>query len=339
MPNPKHKGAKRTRPTSPSAVDPIYSEKAIAGVVMQFGKWQGQEAIVATAIVLAESGGNAHAVNPTTGIHHGWWQLSEEHGLTLADMRDPIKSTKFARRLYDGRIDRQGKSHRWDDFEVFTTKDPKRSYKRFLSQATDGVRYYDVDAGKGEVVTDVDYLPGDLESVAESAFGLAGLIASAVGKASAKWFIGTVTHIGIFAWEEVGKPIWGRTQRAVTYYRTETLRTPKGFFVTLTFWTVGYAILWRSADDLGKANRVEDTSIGRAVLAAKNYSVKRKLYTPKEAKEETKDKPTPTVSETPVAQTRVASVNRRRPVTVEFDKTTDELANKRAAKEKEGAIA
>lgn len=193
------------------------------------------------------------------------------------------------------------------------------------------------------------------ETAGKMAFGITGWIASELGKFAAKKILGTVVWIGKTLYDEVIHPIWGRTQRATFYYRTEIMGEPYGFFVTVFFWSTGYYILWRK-DDGSRAERSEDTAFGRTFLAAKNASVKRKVYTPEQARSETKKKPEPRTSETLVTKTRSASVNRKRPVTVQFDNDvsdtkvtqeieleaerkarTDELARKRA--EKEGAIA
>lgn len=65
--------------------------------------WTGQQAVVALAIVMAESGGNPFAVDPS-GEYYGPWQISKTvHGMSHADMCSIDVSTRFARKLYRAR--------------------------------------------------------------------------------------------------------------------------------------------------------------------------------------------------------------------------------------------
>lgn len=317
---------KKVRAQSPSATSTVLTPHAIYGLLVQVGEWTPDEAVIGTAIVLGESGGDTHAYNGT--CCHGMWQIHEDHGLSISEMQGPITSTKFAKTLYEGRIARYGYGHRWDDWEVFT----KGTYKALMPKAREARAYWEtgkgaLDPGSGVVKTEVD--TGFFGDIVEGVGGVFGFFATEAAKASARWAIGATGFVGRLLYEEIMHPLWEHTQRASVYYYEEVISSKtgrnKGWYydyaglVTLGFWTLGYAILWRDADDGSAAGtNLERTAVGKAVRSVQQQRKAKKLYAPKEAKKETPKKPKPKESRANVTTTRFATVKRKRTVAVDM---------------------
>lgn len=172
-------------------------------------------------------------------------------------------------------------------------------------------------------VNDITNLPG--------ALGFAGAIASKLfgvtAEAFAKWTVGIVGGIGKFTWNELLKPQWEHSQKATIYYY-ENILTGKGDgfaasyagLVTLTFWALGYAILWQDADEISTAAIVpERTAIGQGIARTQSAFAQRKLYKPAQVKKATPKKPAPKISKAKVVKVRAATVARKRQVRVGFE--------------------
>lgn len=97
----------------------VLSDEEIAELVVEVGGWDGQEAIIAVAIVIQESQGDVDNYNGS--CCWGLWQIHvEAHSVSVKNATDPEWSTKFARGLYDARKERKGWNARWDDWEAYT---------------------------------------------------------------------------------------------------------------------------------------------------------------------------------------------------------------------------
>lgn len=197
-----------------------------------------------------------------------------------------------------------------------------------------------------DVLKDVADVTAD---AAGNAIGIVGWIASEVGKSSAKWLLGAGTWVGKILYDEVLHPVWEHTQRATVYYYEEIMSSKKGensgFYydyaglVTVAFWSLGYALLWRDADN-GSAvgTNLERTVMGKAVRQVQTQAKSRKLHSPKDAKKEAPRKPKPEVSKADTTVTRYAKVKRRRTVEVGFgkEKGNVKLSSETTPIEKEG---
>lgn len=365
MPNPKHKGAHKNRPSSPAAtsttsargknvltLEQVFALTIDVGFAPMAYAHNKSAAVIATATAFAENqeldANKINRANEDGSIDVGLWQINSVHSgdklnpspQWISRMQNPRTNAKEALRI-SGHDPASGDVGTWGreggggaPWYAYGTPAYHEAHKRATRILAEYLNDPSVLDRMG--VVEGESIP---ETAAKMAFGITGWIAAEVGKASAKWFLGAVTWVGKTLWDEVFMPVWGRTQRATFYYRTEIMGEPYGFFVTIFFWSTGYYILWRKADDGSRAERSEDTAFGRTFLAARNASVKRKLYTPAQATAETSKKPPAKTSETLVTKTRSASVNRKRAVTVQFDneREVDEVAQKRA--EKEGAVA
>lgn len=150
-----------------------------------------------------------------------------------------------------------------------------------------------------------------------------------IGRKSAEWFIGAVKWVGKLIYSDILHPQWEHGQRMFVFYFRDIMsgKAGTGYYysyaglVTVVFWSVGYAILWRDAEDItARRVEVERTPIGLAVSKAKEANTNRKVYKPSEAKKTTPKKPKPRVSSAEIEKVRSARVQRKRTVGVEWTK-------------------
>lgn len=107
----------------------------IAAVARRSG-FSDAEIPIAVAIAMAESGGNPNNHNPRPpDDSYGLWQINmlgdmgpkrrKQFGITSnKELFDPYVNGRAAYKVY--------KSQGWGAWTVYTTNDPKRTYKRFL---------------------------------------------------------------------------------------------------------------------------------------------------------------------------------------------------------------
>lgn len=122
------------------------------------------------------------------------------------------------------------------------------------------------------------------------------------------------THAFTEGWEATGDPVADNLGPGAShfYYRPAAI-------ITILFWSIGYGILWRDADDITNSAREmpERTPLGRAVNNVVKANAQRKLIEPGKVKTATKKKPTPKTSSAAIEQTGTATTQRKRPITTE----------------------
>lgn len=170
------------------------------------------------------------------------------------------------------------------------------------------------------VVNDITNVPGVLGFAGDAV----SWIANEAAQQSAKWFLGAVAWTGKLFYREVVRPEWEHLQRMTVHYYNSMFGDDASYLqlmTTLGFWSLGYGILWRDADDLShRSGMPERSALGQMVSKAQVAKSKAKLYDPKQAKKETPKKPKPKVSTAPVVELRKAQVERKRTVKVSYGK-------------------
>jgi 3D (Asp-Asp-Asp) domain-containing protein len=167
---------------------------------------------------------------------------------------------------------------------------------------------------------------GDLASTILNFRKLGELAAKAVA-----WFLRLIAKA---IWDYVMAPVFHWNQRAVTYYWEEFFNRRNsrggGFLVenagviTLSFWSLGYGILWTSVEPTFKAAApARETMLGRTVKSVEGAVARRNLVKPGKVKEKTPTKPPTKTSVIQIHHTKVFSANRRRPVRVEGRSVND----------------
>lgn len=133
----------------------VIPDVKIAEVAQRAG-FTGDDLTTAVAVALAESGGNATAVNPVGLKDHGLWQINGVHKELLAseDWRDPFANARMAKKVWDG----QG----WNGWTVYKTG----AYRLYLPRARKVTNN-----GKGVVFTgteDDPLVPNEIEDPIEA---------------------------------------------------------------------------------------------------------------------------------------------------------------------------
>lgn len=103
----------------------VLSPHEIAWLATYMAGWTGQDAQIAVAVALAESGGDTNALGRSrTGAYvgnrdHGLWQISGRwHGKklqTMGDWRDPRVNARMAKAVWDESKDK------WGAWSTFTS--------------------------------------------------------------------------------------------------------------------------------------------------------------------------------------------------------------------------
>ena len=301
------------------------------------------EAVIAAGVAYAESTLNFAATNTNTNgsIDVGGWQINSVHkpvteGLTAwtERMKNPMENAKAMRSV-------SGNGSNWKPWVAYGTD----RFKTGLRMAKGEVRKLqaEYEPGKGGTSWEVDW--GILDNLAQGIIDVGGDAAEVIGDVFGGFF-GPLLQ---FIFEKTGEVIWlagkwiirdgfyGRLihpqwehgQRAFVYYYNQIMsgKAGSGYYysyaglVTVAFWSLGYAMLWRDLEDI-TARKVEldQTPIGRTVRKAQEMNSNRKLYEPKEAKKATPKKPKPKASTATIEKVRSARVQRRRTVGIEWTK-------------------
>jgi len=143
------------------------------------GGFEGTDAFVMTAIVMAESGGDTNAVNPGgTGV--GLFQINPKAHGTDWNLRgkDPAASAAFAYSLYQGRGGTTS-ARKFDDWEAFTNGAYKAKLldvagglddRSFLQRVQDfpSNAWNDVTSSAGDLVDGVTGILDPIEKVANA---------------------------------------------------------------------------------------------------------------------------------------------------------------------------
>lgn len=104
----------------------------VAGYLHAAG-FSGADLQTAVAIAMAESSWNPKAYNPAAGGNYGLMQINSVHNPTQAEKTEPFANSKKAFKVY-----RQA-GNSFKPWEVYTTSDPKKSYKRYMEIARQSV--------------------------------------------------------------------------------------------------------------------------------------------------------------------------------------------------------
>lgn len=174
-----------------------------------------------------------------------------------------------------------------------------------------------VEAVTGAVGDTADFL-GDAVSTLLNFRKMGELLA----KISA-WFLRLIARA---IWDYVIAPVLHWNERAVSYYWSRFFgpNPGDGFMlqnsatITLSFWALGYGMLWSSVDPKVRAIAPpRETLLGRTVRSVEGQYARRHLVKPSQVKEKTPAKPEPKESKVEIVRTREFSAQRRRPVNIE----------------------
>ncbi|QGJ94910.1 minor tail protein [Gordonia phage RedWattleHog] len=100
----------------PPANGSAYSNEEIVWIVTNAG-WRGEDVVIGSSIIKAESGGNPGAINTANSdgsVDRGLWQINSIHDDMMPGQNrfDPAVSTAIARQLYKGR------GNTWNDWST-----------------------------------------------------------------------------------------------------------------------------------------------------------------------------------------------------------------------------
>lgn len=193
----------------------------------------------------------------------------------------------------------------------------------------------------GEEIPVIGGIIGDAEGLVEGTVG-AGISAAEfiaelaetlldfqkLGTLAAEAFAWFLRLLAKAFWDYVIAPIVHWNERAVTWYWTNFfgVGTEKGsgvgYFlrenagiITITFWGLGYAILWTDGESL-RPVEAQETMLGKAVKSVEGKVARRNLVKPKDVQRETPTKPKAKTSTVRIEKTRELAVARKRPVAV-----------------------
>jgi 3D (Asp-Asp-Asp) domain-containing protein len=118
-------------------------------------------------------------------------------------------------------------------------------------------------------------------------------------------------------------PPWRWSQRSTIFYYRRVINeggpTVIGTkaMVTMSFWAIGYAILWGRFEPVEmRGVAPEDSAFAGTINAGRNAVVARRITKPKDVDKATAKKPKPTATTIPIKRTRSVAASRRRAVKV-----------------------
>lgn len=276
------------------------------------------------------------------GVHVGGWQEEPSYG-SLAERMDPLKSTQSAYRHWKA----AGNSFyadwgKWEE-QQSGVNGARDLGPKHLSVATEAVKAYTHGVVGGTIhsgtVKKYSGIPG-LEqgekavSGAESATEFLAEVAEALldfrklGQLAAEAFSWFLRLILKAIWDYVVAPLWHWGERAVSWYWENffgtgaeqgsgfgyVLRSNAGA-VTITFWALGYAILWSNGQSLSPVTR-EESMLGQGVKGVSGLIARRNLVKPTQVKDKTPKKPKPKHSVVMIERVQEYSTQRNRQVRV-----------------------
>lgn len=258
-----------------------------------------------------------HRTNPNVGIKMYGTALPLE--VWIQKMQDPLENMKAAFIISGGGQKWGVEGGGGNPWEAYGNSDYHVGLKlaqRAAKKISEPGSTTSDDSVVGEFIPGVsDQIVGDAFG---SAMGLFGWFGTQAAKAAARLIIGTGLFVGRLLYTEIVKPQFQHAQRATVYYWQEIM-PGYGGVITVAFWGFGYAILWKDAEEIGASGvAAEKTALGRGVRAIQTATANRKLYAPKDAKDQTPKKPKAKESQAVVKTTRTAKVERKRTVRVGF---------------------
>lgn len=300
------------------------------------------------AKVLAEGLGTINlesgfdASSPGDGTHIGAWQEEPSFG-SREDRLNPYKATVAARKRWAA--DGHSFYNAWTRWQI------EQSGR---NGAAEGVATYmgltreilsewhvnrssllgDLANAIGDVGGAIAGVPGDIIGSITSAEDFLVEIAKTLldfkrlGQLAAEGFSWFLRLLAKALWDYVIAPLIHWQERAVSFYWTNffgagtergsgfgyVLRDNAGV-ITITFWALGYAILWSDGTSLSPID-ASGSMLGQAVKKIDGTFARRHLVKPEDVKNKTPKKPKPQTSTVQIERTKAFSVSRNRPVKV-----------------------
>lgn len=291
--------------------------------VAQAAGFTGTALDTAVAIAMAESGGNAQAVNVNTNgsRDRGLWQINNQAWPNVSDACafDPLCAAKAAYRI----------SQDGTDFSPWVTYQTG-AYLQYFHAGAD-YRYSSNAAINSALSPNAGTVSGTAGGTSQSSGGggftlsLGSLFSIAAGDMAQFVFDAFIKFPAMLIGDYLIVPFYHWNQRAIMYYQRAILFSSQGNGVpqlaTIFFWTGGYVLLW-SAEGRKMTQRVppEESRLAKRVRRAQLLPARRRLTKPTEVRSATARKPKPVVSSVPVV-----SYGRLRTSRVERVKVTDSV--------------
>lgn len=305
-----------------------------AGEVALIAQWAELPAALFTQIARGESDYYPGVVSSDGG--YGLWQMTprvwgpDAVGKMnqlggVKEMLNPMKNAIMARYLYDSA---RGHSP-WYGTKFVTgstafapsghgsAEQTFQYLKKKLGDSGPGIDIPNPLDAAGDMI---DFV-GDFVTTLLNFRKLGELAAKAVA-----WFIRLIAKA---IWDYVIQPIHAWNQRAITYYwdhffsgdkrftREDSVYFANGGIVTLTFWALGYGVLWtRVEPNLKFRANPRETMLGRFVRSTSGQVARKDVTKAKNVQKETPTKPKPVTSKAVIKRTREFSTYRQRPVRV-----------------------
>lgn len=223
-------------------------------------------------------------------------------------------------------FDWRGRSHqmRWGSRQVKVSKTLAASGSVVQSQS--GLDAF------GNAVGDVTGAVGDV--IADPLEFLRDLIATILnfrkfGELLAKVFAWFIRLVFRALWDYVFAPLVHWNQRAVVYYyetyfgddpdnkRAGSLYYQNAGVITLSFWALGYGILWYKAEPNVKFGaEPRESMLGKFIRSTEGQAARRHVVKAEKVDEQTPEKPEPVKSSVKITRTRELATLRKRPVQV-----------------------
>lgn len=318
--------------------------------------FRGDKLTMAVAISLAETGGSGNPKAVSSTNDYGLWQINQPSHPTYFKVANQIFDPSFnARAAFN--ISKGGAD--WSPWTTYKTG----AYKHYFGQGIptgpgadkiigSGVKsnasggFLGAIAGAENAIAGAASSLNPIKWVDEAAKNIVAFLKIMVdpvklGEHAANVLIWLLKHLVKAIYNVLFLPPWRWTQRATLYYWENYIvadATVGGqryaisvkAIATMSFWSVGYAILW------GKFEPTEmrgvgagDSALASTIGSGRDAYIARRITKPKDVEKNTAKKPEPKKTTVPLQVTRTLAAKRRRTVKVGDAQTMGDMSNGR----------